>query len=75
MVGDFGWEHEGTKSGVDTVKPWESQKYGFRGYKSVELVKAWWYITVSQQRVSRWRCSPQRKQRHLPAESFKQIIN
>ena len=20
MVGDFGWEHEGTKSGVDTVK-------------------------------------------------------
>ena len=21
MVGDFGWEHEGTKSGVDTVKP------------------------------------------------------
>ena len=19
MVGDFGWEHEGTKSGVDTV--------------------------------------------------------
>ena len=21
MVGDFGWEHEGTKSGVDTVNP------------------------------------------------------
>ena len=20
MVGDFGWEHKGTKSGVDTVK-------------------------------------------------------
>ena len=20
MVGDLGWEHEGTKSGVDTVK-------------------------------------------------------
>ena len=20
MVADFGWEHEGTKSGVDTVK-------------------------------------------------------
>ena len=20
MVGDFGWEHEGTKSGVDNVK-------------------------------------------------------
>ena len=30
MVGDFGWEHEGTKSGVDTVKVFENlNKFNF----------------------------------------------
>ena len=39
MVGDFGWEHEGMKSGVGTVKKWAKRHTFFQKQKRQTILK------------------------------------